>query len=138
MLKNALLKNYIDWLAQYIEMGRKPTHYYDYPWNEDGWALATGDFTMAGECGANSINIIVLPGYKAHGTIGHNNVYYLGGDGYHMGNYVPVYSDVEFLSLAGIPEFIEAEKVRALEMEKEFEERLSRRCESDVTRFTGR
>lgn len=133
MLRQATLKNYIDWLDRFVSNGGIPTHYYDYNWSRTTWAIALDDFTMGGECGANAINIIIMPGCEPFGHMGHNKLFFMGGNGAHSGRWIPVFSDPEFDFLNDIPGFIRGPRV--FDTVEQSERRYPR---SDVSKFTGR
>lgn len=107
----AQLDIYIDWLRTHLGADVKPTHWYDYPYPTRDFLFANTDFTTGGECGANARSILIPPGIKhLGGAIGHNNLFFFGeGD---APDWIPIYSNPEFLVLPGILGFIEEKKER--------------------------
>ena len=122
-LRPAVLDEYLTWLRAWLDAGHQPTHAYDYPWSRQEWLTATRDFTLGGECGADSVRIIVPTGIEwARGDLGHNSLYFLDGPK-QMGDVVPVFSDPQFEVLPGVAEFIREEKLRHVAWEREVEAR---------------
>lgn len=138
------LGEYIEWLRQWIEAGNSPTHAYDYPFTRWTWLTAQRDFTTGGECGSLAVNILVPPGVRhVGGALGHNLLYLTDGDGVSLkGRSVPVFSDPEFATLAGVPELIEqqrrkdAESLRA--SEQSLKELRAAAADSSIGRHLGR
>ncbi|MFM9635952.1 hypothetical protein [Streptomyces turgidiscabies] len=123
-LRPATLDEYLAWLRAWLDTGQQPTHAYDYPWSRWTWLTATQDFTLGGESGSNAVHIIVPAGIQhARGGLGHNQLYYLDGPEQH-GRVVPVFSDPQFQTLSGVPEFVREEqrKVAAWHSERKAEE----------------
>lgn len=90
--------DYNRWLGGYMESGKKPTHFYDYPMGRslNEYYLATKDFEMGPLYGAKAINIIVPDGVKfLGGEIGHCNIYLMEGSKA-IGSFVPVFQDTSF------------------------------------------
>lgn len=118
-LRPATLDEYLTWLRAWLTPWRPPTHAYDYPWSRWTWLTATSDFALGGECGAAAVHILVPDGIDyARGELGHNQLYFMNGP-VQCGGIVPVFSDPEFLSLPGVPEFITAERRKTAEWERE-------------------
>jgi hypothetical protein len=86
--------DYIKWLTKYIEYGGKPTHFYDYAFN-DFYVLTQEHVEIPPLYGGLSLNIIVpefVELIKAK-NIGHNNLYFMK-DFTQRGDFVPVYRDI--------------------------------------------
>lgn len=105
-LRTATLLDYYLWVNDALKRKFYPTHYYDYAMPK--MALADRDFTMNDECGAMAIDIIVLPGVRYHGPMGHNRLFLPGGKMDGMRSY-GIYSNSEFMSLPGMWEFRQSE-----------------------------
>lgn len=95
-MKKASLKDYMQWFEGYTAKGGKPTHAYTYEFINRDWLVATKDFYLGGECGANSKSIVVMPGVKwLGGDLGHNSLYFM--DDYrYVGSSIPVFNDICF------------------------------------------
>ncbi len=108
----APLSTYIDWLLFRLDTATHPTHWYDYPYPQRDFLLATADFTTGGECGVNARSIIV-PATVRHlgGNLGHNDLFHLDRD-VPVPAVIPIYNNPEFLVLPGIDDFIAEAKRR--------------------------
>lgn len=94
-LKDATLRQYLEWLEGYTGNGGKITHCYDYPFRIGGFEVATSDIVVRYVCGAGSKNIIVPQNVKCTiDCIGHNNIYYMS-DFSQVGDWVPIYNDID-------------------------------------------
>lgn len=100
----ATTHQYLLWLDGYLANGGRPTHDYDYAFGVRGWLYAPCGFAVNGECGSNSLHVIVERGaevsnpnpWKPFGGYGHNSLYLMD-DFRVVGNrWVPIYSDPEF------------------------------------------
>ena len=97
-VRQAKVWDYKEWLAGYLEKGKKPTHYYNYPMKRslDEWRVALHDFEIVPLFGANALCIIVAKGVKCKGgELGHSHLYFMD-DFSQVGDFVPVYSDIAF------------------------------------------
>ncbi len=92
-IKIASKNDYITWLHGFLDAGNKPSHFYDYPFDQWGnFYIATESFEITPLYGSASINIIVPNGIQITGDPGHTNLYY--SDGYKTSlNFIPVFSD---------------------------------------------
>ncbi|MFD6334895.1 hypothetical protein ACFWGI_35705 [Streptomyces niveus] len=140
--REATIGEYVDWLKSWIAAGNEPTHYYDYPFARWTWLTAVRDFETGGECGAQSVNIIVPPGIRhRNGDLGHNKLYLLDGPVL-RGTSVPIFSNPTFATLPGIAEFTtrqqkeDREQSRAREAARLLTELAASR--SDIGRHLGR
>lgn len=97
----ASINNYLDWLRGFTAAGGKITHYYDRDFASDEFVVAVDDFATWGELGAAAKRIIVPAGIRHRGgDRGHNRIYLLAG--YEKrADVVPVYRDVDFLTIPG-------------------------------------
>ena len=140
VFRSAAKAEYRLWLAKWINAGRQPTHFYDRPWNSNGWWVANRDFRLGGECGAEAVEIIVPVGVRwLSGALGHNNLYFMDGPSC-KGSVVPVFCDDDFLAMPGVREFVEVERRREAQRQWEYDAwRAARKASnSDVpSRWTG-
>lgn len=110
----APLAVYLEWLRLHLEAGGVLTHHYDYPFERARFLLATADFTTGGECGAQARTILLPAGiHHAGGQLGHNDL--LGFDHPEGGDFVPTYSNPEFLALPGVAAHIAEQRRRDCE-----------------------
>jgi hypothetical protein len=108
----APLGTYIDYLHRRLSAEIKPTHWYEYPFPQRYFLLATADFTTGGECGASARSILVPSGvHHLGGGLGHNNLYCFDEDA-PVPFIIPIYGNPEFLALSGVVEFIAEAKQR--------------------------
>ena len=140
--RKARIGEYIEWLKAYLYAGHKPTHYYGYPWEHNGFLVATSDFVLGGECGACARSIIVPQGVRClGGDLGHNHLYYVDGPRYVGFGVVPVYTDTAFATLP-LRTFIAAKEGQDREYKRQMvaqeNEDRRRRAGSDLSKFTGR
>lgn len=93
---------YRDWLKGYLENGGQITDVYDYPFAEDKFFMASRDIPLVPKlCGAVAINIIVpkgieVPRLEGHMPYGHCHMYFMDDFTVFGGDYVPLYSDIDF------------------------------------------
>lgn len=106
----ASVSDYVAWLCGYVANGGRITQVYDYEFSRARFLVARADFTLGGECGAESRPIITASESQFRGgDIGHNKIYCL--DGYKISArmpWVPAFADPEF---AGVPGYREAVEV---------------------------
>jgi hypothetical protein len=125
---------YIDWLRQHLNAETRPTHWYDYPYPQRKFLLATADFTTGGECGVNARSILIPAGIRhLGGALGHNLLYHFDKDAL-VPSIIPIYSNLEFLVLPGVAEFI----VEAKQRDRAFwAEQEKLRADSDAAMLEG-
>jgi hypothetical protein len=124
------VKDYVDWLRGYLARGGAIMYARDYPMSHGKFLVATGDFTLGGECGAVAASIIARPGVRwtrnphvPDAGRGHNQLFFM--DGFiHVGNGAAVYSDAEFAALPGYADAVAAEEARWSRLEAERLQRL--------------
>lgn len=92
-IKVASRNDYIEWLHGFLNAGNKPSHFYDYPFDQwENFYIALESFRITPLYGSASINIIVPKGIQITGDPGHTNLYIC--DGYRTSmEFVPVFSD---------------------------------------------
>lgn len=140
IFRAATVGDYIEWFEAWSPHSLADTDYYDYPFNRRRWLYALGDFTMLGECGAFSVDIIVPAGVRPSGDQGHNRLFRAKGEGRRPYS-VPVFSDPEFLRLPGMAEWIEERRAQDVkqrqERDAEHEKRARLMALGDIGRFPG-
>lgn len=141
-LRYASLGEYIDFLRVYFASGGSASHYYDYPFAQHKFLIATRDFRTGGECGSLSQQIIVPAGIRhIGGDLGHNTLYLFDGPVV-VGGFVPVYSDAafgQFPQTQAAYERDRANEARWLEEKRQREaERQRRAAGSDLAPFSMR
>jgi hypothetical protein len=94
VLRHATVEDYAKWIKEYVERGKKITHYYDYPMPVDTfYVVTTEEFYVSPLYGANSIKIIVPRGVKyLGGNLGHIELFFM--ESPEKAKYAPIYTDV--------------------------------------------
>lgn len=132
-MRNANLRDYIEWLTGYLANGGKPTHFYDRSFDPSRVFVADRDFNTGDECGANSAMILVNKGVRhLGGGIGHNTVLYFDGFKASGSAWIPIYSDASFYKL-NLTSFIQHQRAESLE----FLQRMDRENMQSVLRMQG-
>lgn len=91
----AVIDEYKDWLAGFLERGGKITHVYDYPWRRWRWYTVTQNCIVPAFYGSISVSLIVPSGIWVTGDmIGHNNLFWV--NGFVSSGFVPIFSDIKF------------------------------------------
>ena len=99
LTKNKLVpatkKNYMEWLAGFLDKDGDITNSYDYDMQLDNWVVATNDFKISPLFGSMHYNIIVPTGIVFRGGAeGHTNLYFM--DKFScIGGWVPIYNDTK-------------------------------------------
>lgn len=121
----ATVHEYVHWVKRFLDSGKMPTHYYDYPFERKGMVVPLKPFRLTGECGARAKSFLVHePSYYLGGPIGHNSVFLFNKDRTVTGpTWIPVYGDPEFQGLnAEVDRRIREEARRAAEINKEMDD----------------
>jgi hypothetical protein len=94
VLRHGTIEDYAKWIKEYVERGKKITHYYDYPMPVDTfYVVTTREFCVSPLHGANSIKIIVPKGVKyLGGNLGHIELFFM--ESSEKAKYAPIYTDV--------------------------------------------
>ncbi len=96
LARQATVKEYADWLREYLKRGGRITHPYDYAMPQEEFLVAQGSFTiLEGTCGSRAFNVIVPPGLEVKRQ-GHDHCKIMDAD-YSALRIVPSYPDVETL-----------------------------------------
>lgn len=91
--------DYDAWLTKHLEIGGRPTHFYDYPMSQRDFYVALSDVTLAPLYGAMSISVIVPEGIVVDGAPGHIDVYRMEDGSAGRFGVVPVFNDTRLIEI---------------------------------------
>ena len=95
-LTNFAINEYIDWLAEWLAQGNKPTYWYDYPIKRCEFEYLGCNWNIKPLYGAKSKSVILRYGCKISQGIelGHNKVFGRNKTGPWTQDWIPLYQDI--------------------------------------------